>query len=242
MGLLVEPHPQAHPHESQHTDDDEGHLPAPGTRQQGNRGRSGQRAHGGTAVEDGGGEGTVLLGEVLGRHLDGGGEVTRLSQGEHHTARQEQVHRHGGDGHGGITRQLSELGHGTVALPLHGRPTAARMETGAQRPYEDGDEIALLGAHPVDELTREEVRDGVEDGEVGRDLTVVGISPVELRGDKVLPGKRQDLTVHVIDGGCQEQQPADDPTEVGHFGSLYGRHIVNLLFIEFVTVCKGTKK
>ena len=189
MRTLIEPHPQSHPEESQHTDDDESHLPTPGTSQQGDGGRSCQGSHRGTAVEDGGGERTVFLGEVLGSDLDGGREVAGLTEGEYHTAREEEIHRHGGDGYGGVTRQLTQLGDGVVALPLHSRPTTAGMETGSHRPYEDGDDVALLGAHPVDELSGEEVGNGVEDGEVGCNLTIVGIGPVELGRDEVFPCK-----------------------------------------------------
>ena len=98
------------------------------------------------------------------------------------------------------------------------------MKTSTQRPYEDGDEVTLLRTHPVDELPCEEVGDGIEDREIRRDLTIVGIGPVELRSNKVLPGERQDLSVHVVDGGCQEQQSTDNPAEVGHSSSFYRSH------------------
>ena len=65
-------------------------------------------------------------------------------------------------------------------------------------PYEDGNEVTLLGAHPIDKLTSEEVGDGVEDGEKTRDRTIMVICPVELWSDEVFPSQRQNLTVHVI--------------------------------------------
>ena len=63
------------------------------------------------------------------------------------------------------------------------------MQAGAHRPYEDGDEIALLGAHPVDDLTGKQVGNGIEQREHTRDGTVVTIGPVEIGGNKVLPSE-----------------------------------------------------
>ena len=98
------------------------------------------------------------------------------------------------------------------------------MHHSTSAPYEDGDEVTLLGAHPVDELTREQVSDSIEQGEETRNRTIVGIRPVEVYGDKVFPCERQDLTVHIVNGGCQEEQRTDDPAEVGHLSSLYRSH------------------
>jgi hypothetical protein len=61
------------------------------------------------------------------------------------------------------------------------------METSTHRPYEDGDEITLLGAHPIDKLTCEEVGNGIEKREIARDGTIIGVSPVEIGSDKILP-------------------------------------------------------
>ena len=52
------------------------------------------------------------------------------------------------------------------------------------------------------------------------------IGPMELRCNEVLPCERQDLTVEIVNGGRQEQQRTDDPTEIGHLGSLNCRHNV----------------
>jgi hypothetical protein len=108
------------------------------------------------------------------------------------------------------------------------------MKHGTGRPYEDGDEITLLGTHPVDELTSEDVSDGIESREETSDVAVVGIGPVEVDGNEVLPGERQDLTVHVVNGGCQEEQRTDDPTEIGHLGSLNCTHILNHFWLYTV--------
>ena len=62
------------------------------------------------------------------------------------------------------------------------------MKHGTQRPYEDGDKVAFLGTHPVDELTSEEVGNGIEDGEPSGDGTIVVVIPMELGSDKVFPG------------------------------------------------------
>ena len=189
-GFLIEPHPQTHPSESEATDDDERHLPTPSTSQQRNGGRSCQRTHRGTAVEDRGGEGTVLLREILCRSLDGSREVTCLTDSQDQTAAQEEPYGDGGDGNGGIAASLHHAKRldGVVTLDGHSHPAATCVEHGTERPNEDSDKIAFLRAHPVDELAGEEVRNGIEQGEQSGNRTVVAVGPVELRGDKVLPG------------------------------------------------------
>ena len=99
------------------------------------------------------------------------------------------------------------------------------MKHGTERPYEDGNQITLLRAHPVDELSGEEVCYGIKEREKTGNRTIVGIGPMELWCDKVFPSQREHLTVHIVDGGCQEKQRTDNPTEIGHLSSLNGIHI-----------------
>ena len=69
--LVVSSDPQGHPYIAQHTDDDERHLPTPGTSQQGNSSRSSEGTDRSTTIEDRGGKGTVLGREIFGGSLDG---------------------------------------------------------------------------------------------------------------------------------------------------------------------------
>jgi len=80
--LVVNKNPDGCPDEAEQTDDDECHLPTQALGQQGNGGGSCQGAYRGTGIEDRGCEGAVLLGEVLGRHLDGCGEVASLTEAQ----------------------------------------------------------------------------------------------------------------------------------------------------------------
>ena len=57
---------------------------------------------------------------------------------------------------------------------------------------------------------------------------------MELWCDKVFPSQRKNLTVHIIDGGCQEEQRTNNPTEVGHLSSLNCAHIVSFLNSKFL--------
>ena len=155
-----------------------------------------------------GGKGTVLLGEVLGRHLDGSREVTSLAHSQDHTTGQEQPHRDGGQG------------NDTATSKSDGTPSAGCMHTGTHAPHEDGNEVALLGAHPVDKLTSKEVGHSIEHREQTRNGAVIIVRPMKVRGDKIFPCQTQHLTVHVVNGSRKEEQSADNPAETTHFGCL----------------------
>ena len=225
LGLLVHEEPEAHPEEAQGTDDQEGHLPAAADtlilevlRKQRNRGRSDQCTYRRTGVEDRRGEGAVLLREIFGGHLDGGGEVARLTEGEDAARRQEEpdTRRSDGQRHGGTRLDRSHGLDRLEAFDVHRGPAADGVQAGAGRPYADGPQVALLGAHPVDETAGEEHADGIDEREDGRDRAVVGIGPVKFGSNEVFPGQRQHLTIQVVDRGGDEQQHAHPPPPVGH--------------------------
>ena len=165
FGLVIHELPEEHPDESQAADDDEGPLPAESLGKRRDGQRSGESAHGGTCIEDGRRECAVFLGEIFGRSLDGRREVARLAKGQDAAAEQEQVDRRRGYRKGYIGTGLNgpqgrygiDSGHNGG-----GGPAACGMHDGTGRPYADGDEVALLGAHPVDEFSGEEARDGVK--------------------------------------------------------------------------------
>ena len=237
VGLSVEPDPEGHPDIAQRTDDDERHLPAKELGQHRNGEGSNQGTHGSTAVEDGGGIGAVFLREVLGRHLNGCGEVAGLTQSEDAACTEEQPHGNGRNGQGrigyttgleGAQRLLGSLeAHEPVAGDDAARGNAAEgMQHSTCRPDKDGPEIATAGAHPVDNLTGEQHAQGVDDGEIGGDGTVVIVAPAKFLLDTILTGigQREHLTVHVVDCCCKEQHCTDYPTIVGHLGSFDRTH------------------
>ena len=238
VGFVVDKHPESHPHESQHTDDDESHFPSESLGKGRNAHRCGQSAHRGAGVEDRGGESAVFLGEVLSGHLDGGGEVSALTQGKDGPAEEEKIHRDGGDTEGSHGAGLNSLesGHAVDAFIFHGHPSASGMEAGTQRPHEDGPEIAFLGTHPVDELAGKEAEHGIKDGEHGGDGTVIVVSPVEFGRNKVLPRQREYLAVHIVDRRGKEEHRTNHPTIVGHFRSLYRAHKCVNRFVLFVII------
>ena len=210
LGLFVEPHPKTHPHEAQRADDDERHLPAPELRDKRNRKRSRQRADGRARVEYRCRERAVLLGEVLCRHLDRGGKVASLADGEHAAAGEEEPYRRGHSHHADETDRVE------------GRrsDSASRMQAGAERPDEYRPEVTLARAEPVDELAGEEIAQRVDDREYARDRAVVVVGPAEYGRDKVLVGERKDLAVEVVDRGREKQQRTDNPAEVCLFHRL----------------------
>ena len=97
---------------------------------------------------------------------------------------------------------------------MHGCPTAKRVETSTCRPYEDGNQIASLRAHPIYKLTRKKAGNSVENGEERGDCTVIIIGPMEFGFDKLLKREGEYLTVKIIDSSSHKQQAAKPPTPV----------------------------
>lgn len=220
-GFLVHEDPEAHPDEAQGADHDEGHLPAPGLRQQRNGQRGEQRADRSAGIEDRGGVGAVLLGEVLGGHLDGCREVARLAQGEDAARGDEEIHADHGDGRGQGRPGLDGAQRGGVGKPhpCLGGDAAEGVHAGSHRPDADGPQITFLGAHPVDETAREEHADGIDDREDRSDQPVVVLVPVEFGLDELVPRQREHLTVEVVNGRCEEEHRTDDPAILRHLPS-----------------------
>ena len=84
--------PEAHPYIAQGTNGNECHLPTEVVSHDRYGYGSYQSSYGSAIVEDGGGEGTVFLGEVFRRHLDGSGEVACLTHGQDDAAEEEEPH------------------------------------------------------------------------------------------------------------------------------------------------------
>ena len=84
--FFIDYEPEAHPYIAQGTNDNERHLPT----EVASHDRYGygcyQSSYGSAIVEDGGGEGTVFLGEVFRRYLDGCREVSCFAHGQDNAA------------------------------------------------------------------------------------------------------------------------------------------------------------
>ncbi len=104
------------------------------------------------------------------------------------------------------------------------------MAHGGERPDADGEGVAGLGAELVDDAAGEEEAEAVGDLEVDEDVAEVVIEDglMELVG-VVIPAHEgsvveerldvaEDVAVHVVDGGREEEKEADEPSDVGLFG------------------------
>ena len=216
FGLLVPFQPEEHPDEAERTDDDECTLPSPCLGDERDGSRSSQCAYRSTAVEDCRGECTVLFREIFCRHLDGRGEVARLTNGQDHAAAQEEIYRNGRDRErkcGALLHGVECL-HAVQTLDLHRQPSTSCMEAGTCRPDDDGEQIAFLCSQAVNGSTCEEAHRSIEQREPSRDHTIVAISPVKFRGDEVLPCQREHLTVEIVDRGGDEEKCTEIPSPV----------------------------
>ena len=209
LGLVVHELPEEHPHETEHTNDDECHLPAISFGKSRDGKRSCKSTYRRTSIEDRGGKGTVALREIFSSNLDCCREVACLTKGEDTTTEDKEIDRESGNSKGDSTCCLAELSHfGDTfkSAESHCCPATCCMQARAERPYEDSPKIALLGAHPVDELASEKARNGIHDREERGDCSVVVVGPVEFRSNELLIGHRQYLTIHVVDGGGHKQE------------------------------------
>ena len=84
------------------------------------------------------------------------------------------------------------------------------MRHGRQAPGRDGERVARLGADPVDEPAERQQTDGVRSLEGGLDVAEILVAPMQLLVEHGLD-QREDLPVHVVDGGGEKEQRADDP-------------------------------
>ena len=104
------------------------------------------------------------------------------------------------------------------------------MAHGGERPDADGEGVAGLGAELVDDAAGEEEADAVGDLEADEDVAEVVVEDglVELVGGEVPAhegdvveqrlDEGEDRAVHVVDGGREEEQDADEPADVGVLG------------------------
>ena len=190
--LVVHESPEEHPDKAEGSDDDEGHLPAELDCKRRDEKRSGESAYRCSSIEYGGGEGPVLFREIFSSHLDGCRKVSGLSQGKDASAEEEQVDRCRGYSQRYVASCLDSLEGSRALDPVgeeDGGNAAAGMHAGTEGPHSDGDKVALLGPHPIDEFACEQAGDCVEDGEEGRDGSVVGVCPMELRFNELLIGE-----------------------------------------------------
>ena len=150
--------------------------------------------HGGdirAGVEDAGCEGAVFLGEPFGNTLDGGGEVTRLSQTEK----------------GPADAEAERAANQTVR---------GRRKT----PPEDCAGVTEARADLVDQLAGEQKADCVSKLKGGADLAVEDVVDRDLFAD-FGQEDAQDDSIQVVDGGTEKEQRQDPPTEArGHSASI----------------------
>ena len=216
LWLLVDEHPESEPDEAKRADDDESHLPSIIPGNQGNTNGCDECSDSTSAIEDAGGESSVLLWEVLRRYLDGSREVAAFAKTKHDATYDKEPNADRRNDCRACAYSIEEVFLTFKAEPLCGCHAAEGMHTGSQRPDADGPKVAFLGTNPVHKATAEEVADSINNGENGGNATIVGIRPMEFGGDKVFPCEGKDLSVHVVDSGCEEKHPADEPTIIGH--------------------------
>ena len=156
-----------------------------------------ERGEVGAGVEDAGGEGALFGGEPLGGGLDGGGKVAGFAETEADAGDVEA--KDGGD---------------------------EGVRDRRQAPDQDGEGVAGFGAEPVDKAAGGEQTDAVGDLEEDDDVSEVviedglmeavggGIPAHERHGVKDRLDEREDRTIHVVDGGGEEEQAADEPADV----------------------------
>ena len=89
---VIHEDPEAHPDETQDTDDDKGEFPADGLRDIGDSQRCYQCADRSAGIEDRCREGPVPLREVFRRNLDSYGEVTCLANRQDTSGSEEEIH------------------------------------------------------------------------------------------------------------------------------------------------------
>ena len=87
------------------------------------------------------------------------------------------------------------------------------MSHGGRAPDEDRERESLARAEPVDELSDEQQSGTVGELEGGDDVAVSNFCPTELDLQHRLE-QRDHLAVHVVHGGREEQQAADQPATV----------------------------
>ena len=87
------------------------------------------------------------------------------------------------------------------------------MSHGGRAPDQDCERESFARAEPVDELSNEEQSRTVGELESGDNVAVSNLSPAELDLQHRLE-QRDHLPVHVVHGGGEEQQAADQPATV----------------------------
>src|SRR5699024_11215070 len=89
------------------------------------------------------------------------------------------------------------------------RDSTECMKNRPNGPDKNGPEKAFLGIHPVDEFPGKHHTYRIENREQRRDVTVIGIVPVELGLQIIFPGKGKHLPVKVINSRGEEKQNTD---------------------------------
>ena len=81
--------------------------------------------------------------------------------------------------------------------------------------------------------TSEEHADGIDQREDTRYEAVVGVCPVELGANEVLPREREHLPIEVVNRRCEEEQRADDPA-IGCRAILFFVHNIMLFSLSYL--------
>ena len=226
LRLVIHEYPEEHPYETEKTDYDKGHLPSEqvGKHRYNKRCRKGSDRTAG--IEDCSSKSPVLLRKVFRCRLDGSREIAALTKSKYCTADQKEPYADGSDSRsccGTCLEGLESLNRG-YPLYLHGKPSATCVEASSSRPYSDSPEKALLGSHPVNETAGEKTAEGIEQGEETCYSSVIGICPMQFRCYIILPCKRKDLLVEIVDCRRTEKEDADPPSPVCHlFFHVIGR-------------------
>ena len=155
-----------------------------------------------------------LFRKIFGGYFDGCWEVTGFTECKNTACSNKEPYAGRCDSESCCGSRLHgrhEL-YGFITLNMHGQPAAKSVRTSAEAPYTDSPKVSFLGSHPIYEFSGKEHTDGIDDGECGGNCTVIVIGPVKFGRDKIFPCKRQHLTVHVIDGSCDEKQYAHPPS------------------------------
>ena len=130
---------------------------------------------------------SFALGKPLGDRLDGGGKIARFAHGKR--AADEHVRRQ--------------------------QPSDEGIDDPEDRPEDERERQTQLGPDLINDPAHAEGHAGVKRREEGGQIGEVGVGPAETAGvlrraEKFLQ-IADDLPVHVIEGGGEEQQSADDP-------------------------------
>ena len=196
--VVGEEHPDNKPTKPHGSGGDKGRMPAVLIGDKGNERRGDEGGGVGSGVEETGSQGALIRGEPFGGGFDRGGEVAGFSDAQHEACDTE---------------------------PRDGEDEGVAHR--GERPDADGEGIAQLCAELVDEAPGGEQAYAISDLETDDDVSEVVVEDglmsvvageVPSHEGKVVKRRfdeREDRAVHVVDGGSEEEETADQPADVG---------------------------